>query len=141
MDAEKLRSYLGYRKAIKALSEEIEELYNPVSSISFQNYYKRTNRDTEGSTVRALRKIEARRDKLTQLLNEYLSASEEIEDWLENLHDPYAEAVIRNHFILGKTWSATAMKICGFDCGESMRHYVIRLLAKEEQEKTDNAVV
>ncbi|MBR6158129.1 MAG: hypothetical protein IKQ27_14320 [Lachnospiraceae bacterium] len=137
MDAEKLRSYLGYREAVKALSEEIEQLYNPVSSVSFQNYYKRTNKDTEGSTIRALRKVEARREKLTQLLNEYLSVSEEIEDWLENLHDPYAEAIIRHHFILGKTWSSTAVKLCGFDCGDTLRVYIHRLLKKEEQEKSD----
>lgn len=141
MNAEKLRNYLDYKKAIKALDEEIEQLYNPVSSISFQHYYNRSNKDSDGSTIRTLRRIERRKQELTLMLNEYIEISEEIENWLKNLHNPYAEAVIRNHFILGKTWSATAMKICGFDCGESMRHYVIRLLAKEEQEKSDNAVV
>jgi len=141
MDAEKLRNYLDYKKAIKALDEEIELLYNPVSSISFQHYYNRSNKDADGSTIRTLRRIERRKQELTLMLNEYIEISEEIENWLKNLHDPYAEAIIRHHFILGKTWSATAVKVCGFDCGDTLRVYIRRLLAKEEQEKSDDAVV
>ena len=128
MDAEKLRSYIGLKRCIIALQAEIEEQCNLLSSIRFQNY------DT-------MRMVEARREKLTKLLNEDVAVIKEIENWLDGLHDPYAESIIRHHFILGKTWSATAVKVCGFDCGDTLRVYIRRLLAKEEQEKSDDAVV
>ena len=128
MDAEKLRSYIGLKRCIIALQAEIEEQCNLLSSIRFQNY------DT-------MRMVEARREKLTKLLNEDVAVIKEIENWLDGLHDPYAESIIRYHYFLGLSWRTTALKVGGYVCGDTLRVYIRRLLAKEEQEKSDDAVV
>ncbi len=136
MTIEKLASYRPLQVAIESLNEEIEALYTPVSSISFDRYYKQTQRDTDGSTVRTLRKIEARREQLQMTLNHCIELTEEIENWLSGIPDQMVVSIVRYHYILGKTWVETSYKIYGhYGSANACRMTVKRYIASETKGK------
>ena len=135
MDLETLDKYRYYKKATETISTELEEMYNPVSSISFQYYYNKS-KDMTGSTIRTLRKVERQEERLQQMLGEYVDLAESVETWLADLNDPIAEIIVRNRYILGKTWGDVSNALYGHPGGMSAaRMYLIRLLEKENSKK------
>lgn len=132
MTIETLSEYRKLRTAIDALNEEIESLYNPVSSISFDRYYKQTTKDYRGSTVRALEKIEQRREALSKTLEKYTELAEQIEEWIDTIDDPMIESIVRYRYILGKSWNETSKKVYGkLGKADSCRMMVKRYIEKQ----------
>lgn len=110
MDLETLRRYQQYKAAAAALSDEIDSMYYRPSAASFE--YHADHADLTGPTVRTLDKIEIRKEKLRQLLADYVALAEEIEDWLETVEDPQIQAICRYRFILGKQWGEISKLVC-----------------------------
>lgn len=132
MTIETLSEYRKLRTAIDILNEEIESLYNPVSSISFDRYYKQTMKDSRGSTIRALEKIEQRREALSKTLDKYTELAEQIEEWIDTINDPMIESIVRYRYVLGKSWNETSRKVYGrFGKADSCRMMLRRYMEKE----------
>lgn len=140
MDMDTLRRYRSSKAAVEAIQEELEELYNPVKSLSFYHFYE-SSKDMTGSTVRTLRKVERQEERLREALEKYVDLAEEIETWIADLDDPMIETIVRQRIILGKSWANTFKAAFGYPGNVSTaRMMLTRYLDKETEKRNTDKV-
>ena len=130
MTIEKLERYCAISAEIDAIDEEIQTLYNPVSSPNGrENIGQRGNtpsNPTERSAFRIImlkEKVEAKRESLYELLDE-------IETWLGTLTDTEISAIIRWHYLLRLDWKRTNIKVYGYPNYDYSRKKISRYFQK-----------
>ena len=123
---EDLRRYRAIIATITSINAEIEAAYSTVSSPTPSEVVAgkssvRLAGDPVGS---ALHRIESLRRKQAKLLEE----KEAIETFVDGCTDDMAQAIMRMHFLAGKSWRKTAVAVYGYIYadGETCRKYVQR---------------
>lgn len=110
MTEEKLKNYFKLRSVIRSMMNEIESLHDTRHAITAINPY--ISGSHKSPVEHAIRKIITRENNLVKAIEEYAALGEEIEEWLQNVvTDPTTNAIIRQRFLLGKSWDATGKAI------------------------------
>ncbi len=131
MTLEELRQYQAIKESIKAIEAEIESLYYPISSPPMVSDGSGRSLSPSDPTARAFYRIEADRERLARKQEELTAQKERIDIWIDNLDDQHIAAIIRWHFLLGKTWRETCIKIYGYPDPDICRVAVKRYFEKE----------
>lgn len=123
---EDLRRYMAIKATIAALEAEIEAAYSTVSSpvpseIVAGKSSVRPAGDPVGSALRRAESLRRKQDKL-------IEEQEAIEAFVDNCEDQMAQAIMRLHFLAGKSWRQTAIVVYGYKYadGENCRMYIWR---------------
>ena len=123
---EDLRRYRSLVATLASIDAEIEAAYNSVSSPVPSEIIagKSSVRPAGDPTGSALRRVEALRRKKGTLEEE----KTRIEEFVDACDDRTAEAIMRLHFLAGKTWRQTAIIVYGYKYadGETCRMYIWR---------------
>ena len=101
-----------YRYAIseaQAIQQQIEQLYNTVRSPNLVSIGARGNTVSD-PTHAALTKIDELREELEEIQRGLAEQAKAIEEWLVTVPDYKSRAVVRWHFLLGKSWKETARR-------------------------------
>lgn len=117
MTIETLEQYRPMLSNIKALEDEIQSCYFPISSPNGKE-----NIGAGASSVRVPgRPTEEAFDRITDLKNVLIERQEEhqrilfeIEQWLRAINNVEIESIIRWRYLIGKTWSETNLKVYGY---------------------------
>ena len=123
---EDLRRYRAIVATIASIDAEIESAYSTVSSPTPSEVVAgRSSVRPAGDPVgSALHRVESLRRKQAKLLEE----KEAIEAFVDGCTDDMAQAIMRMHFLAGKSWRKTAVAVYGYIYadGETCRKYVQR---------------
>lgn len=117
MTIENLERYSGIVANIEAINEEIEVLYNPISS---PNGHTEPHGTTPSNpTERSALRIIKLKEQLEGYLAEMVEEREQIENWLEGVEDAEIQAIIRWRYLIPKrggksrTWAEVSLKVYG----------------------------
>ena len=128
---EDLRRYRAIIATITSIDAEIEAAYSTVSSPTPSEVVAgRSSVRPAGDPVgSALHRVESLRRKQAKLLEE----KEAIEVFVDGCTDDMAQAIMRLHFLSGRTWKQTAVQLYGYRYadGDACRMAVKRYLEKE----------
>ena len=123
---EDLRRYRAIVATIASIDAEIESAYSTVSSPTPSEVVAgRSSVRPAGDPVgSALHRVESLRRKQAKLLEE----KEAIEAFVDGCTDDMAQAIMRMHFLAGKSWRKTAVAVYGYIYadGETCRKYIQR---------------
>jgi hypothetical protein len=123
---EDLRRYRAIIATITSIDAEIEAAYSTVSSPTPSEVVAgRSSVRPAGDPVgSALHRVESLRRKQAKLVEE----KEAIEAFVDGCTDDMAQAIMRMHFLAGKSWRKTAVAVYGYIYadGETCRKYIQR---------------
>jgi hypothetical protein len=113
---EDLREYRAIQESIRAIEAEIESLYYPIGSPSLisDGAGRSSVRPVSDPTAEAFRRIEADRARLEVKRAELETLKVRVDEWLNSLEDNHIAAILRWHFILGKSWRETCVEVYGY---------------------------
>lgn len=128
MTIEALEHFRGMSAEVKAIQDEIDTLYSPVSSpVMSDSHAAAPSNPTEKSAMRIIelkKLIEHRQGKLSEEL-------EVIEKWLVTLDDYELCSIVRWHYLLGLSWKQTNIKVYGYPSYDYSRKRIRRYFGKE----------
>lgn len=136
MTYEDLKNYLGMKAEVHAVIEEIEYWETYVITVKYDRDGGSSNHESN-PTKQATDNLIMLREKLRNKRNELVQRTLDIEEWLDTLPDKELVAVIRNHFILGKTWRETTKKVYGFAAWSTSQMKVRDYFKKEKKNETN----
>ena len=123
---EDLRRYRAIVATIASIDAEIESAYSTVSSPTPSEVVagRSSVRPAGDPVCSALHRVESLRRKQAKLLEE----KEAIEAFVDGCTDDMAQAIMRMHFLAGKSWRKTAVAVYGYIYadGETCRKYIQR---------------
>lgn len=123
---EDLRRYRAIVATIASIDAEIESAYSTVSSPTPSEVVAgRSSVRPAGDPVgSALHRVESLRRKQAKLVEE----KEAIEAFVDGCTDDMAQAIMRMHFLAGKSWRQTAVAVYDYRYadGENCRKYIWR---------------
>lgn len=106
-----LYAYRNLCKEINAIQFQINDTALAVRSPSLGGMPHGT---TPGDpTARAALRIIELEDDLNRKSNEMIDQAKQIETWIDSINDHEIRAIIRYHFLSGKTWRETALAMYG----------------------------
>lgn len=121
-DLEELR-YLN--SEIKAVQQEIEEMYNTYRSPAFEKTGS-SPQHAGDPTADAARKIIDLQAKYNAMLNEMSDRRDRVNAWLLSLDDGEIKSIVRWHYLCGKSWKQTSGLVYGGRSNERNAYRVIR---------------
>ena len=123
---EDLRRYRAIVATITSIDAEIESAYSTVSSPAPSEVVagKSSVRPAGDPVGSALRRVDSLRRRQAKLVEE----KEAIEAFVDGCTDDMAQAIMRMHFLSGRTWKQTAVQLYGYRYadGETCRKYIQR---------------
>lgn len=131
MTVEKLESYKSLTAEMKAITLQIDSLYDTYRSPQLIS-------DGSSHSISVGSPIEAAVNKVLELRNVYEQKYEEaanllynIETWLSQIEDPEIRSIARFHYVLGYSWKMTNTAVCGYSSHYTARKRLMRYLGKE----------
>jgi len=117
MTIETLRQYRMIASNIEALENEIQSYYVPITSPNGRENVGGSSsvRVSGDPTAEAVNRILDLKDILIERQKEQQTMLYEIEQWLRGIEDIEIESIIRWHFLIGKTWADTNIKVFGYN--------------------------
>lgn len=129
MTIDKLEQYYGISSNIEAIEEEIQTLYNPVSSPNgrpMEGHGNTPSNPTERNAMKIIHlkeQCEAERERMYAML-------EEIEAWLPTVTDTEIVSIIRWKYLLRLDWKRVNMKVYGYPSYDYSRKRLRRYFDK-----------
>lgn len=131
MTLEELRKVRALKLNAEIIVEELNALYFPyVSPNAPKSEGQNPNRGSD-PTAQAYHKIQRKKQELERVRQEYTERVIEVEDWMRTIEDLEIVAIIRMHFLLGKTWRDTAKAVYGYAHRDTPRIRVERFMKGE----------
>lgn len=131
MTVEKLESYKSLTAEMKAITLQIDSLYDTYRSPQLIS-------DGSSHSISVGSPVEAAVNKVLELRNVYEQKYEEaanllynIETWLSQIEDPEIRSIARFHYVLGYSWKRTNTAVCGYPSHYTARKRLMRYLGKE----------
>lgn len=126
-----LKSFRGLSSELKALQEERDWLYYPVSS---------PNGKTDGihgsgpsdPTASAVRKIQQMDKRIFERQTEIAQRLSEILTWMDSIDDAEIRAMIHWYYLIGDDWAMTCAKVYGYKSNQACRKRVMRYFGYEK---------
>lgn len=130
MTVEKLESYKSLTAEMKAITLQIDSLYDTYRSPQLMS-------DAHSMSVGS--PVETAVNKVLELKTVYEQKYEEaanllyyIETWLSQIEDPEIRSIARFHYVLGYSWKMTNTAVCGYSSYYyTARKRLMRYLGKE----------
>ena len=115
MTIERLNQYRWIISNIKAITSEIDSFYEPIASPNGHQAVGggKSVMDVGDPTTNAVNRILELKEQLDREQRNLEGRIEEIHAWMELIMDLEVKAIIRRHFILGKTWMETSIETYG----------------------------
>ena len=120
-----VRNYRSRKAEIKAIAWQISDLYDTRRSVS-TILQRSGTRNRAGPVVKAVDKIIGLEDRLAETVEKYAAEGQEIEDWLQTLHDPTMATIIRARFMAGRSWSEVCNLVYNYPVESTCRTYYTR---------------
>lgn len=131
MTVEKLESYKSLTAEMKAITLQIDSLYDTYRSPQLIS-------DGSSHSISVGSPVEAAVNKVLELRNVYEQKYEEaanllynIETWLSQIEDPEIRSIARFHYVLGYSWKRTNTAVYGYSSHYTARKRLMRYLGKE----------
>ncbi|MCH4205179.1 MAG: hypothetical protein LKF53_02145 [Solobacterium sp.] len=122
-----LEEFRGLSSEYQAIQQEIESLYNPYCSPSFDSIGCHSENPVSPTERSAMLIIAKKADLETrqQNLGDKLII---IEDWLDTIPDSKSDirSIIRWHYLLNMNWIDTCLKVYGFRSKDTCRNKISR---------------
>lgn len=138
MNIEKLEQYSGITANIEALKEEINALYEPISSPN--GHTGEGHSSTPGApTERAAMRIIKLKEDLNWQTEQMLNLREEIETWLVTITDIEIQAIVRWRYLIpnregrARTWKDVNNRVYGYPDYWYSRNRLKRYLEREDK--------
>lgn len=133
MTIERLNEYRWIIENIKAITAEIDSFYEPIASPNGKQTVGggKSVMDVGDPTANAVNRILELKDQLDREQRNLEDRIEEIHAWMDLIMDLEVKAIIRRHFILGKTWMETSIETYGVQSRDYCRRKFYKF-------KTDN---
>ena len=131
MTIETLNDLKMQKNRIEVLKAEIEDAYNTYHSPQLGEYgFGKSSRTGSPVQVAAFQIIEMK-ERLQKEIDEYYKILEEVENWLLTLNDYEVTSIIRWHYLLGLSWSATGKKVFNRHDSNRPRKIIMRFFGRE----------
>lgn len=130
---DELKQYMALKAEKKQIEDQIEALYRSIRSARFGEIPSGSSIPGNPTERTAFRIIDLKQELEVKSLDLY-TKTKRIEKWLETVDDPEVRAIIRAHYILGKTWAKTAHEVYGYAI-ESNPRMVIKRYFKEKSRR------
>lgn len=132
MTVEKLESYKSLTAEMKAITLQIDSLYDTYRSPQLIS-------DGSSHSISVGSPVEAAVNKVLELRNVYEQKYEEaanllynIETWLSQIEDPEIRSIARFHYVLGYSWERTNTAVCGYPSYYCARKKIMRYFGREK---------
>lgn len=132
MTVEKLESYKSLTAEMKAITLQIDSLYDTYRSPQLIS-------DGSSHSISVGSPVEAAVNKVLELRNVYEQKYEEaanllynIETWLSQIEDPEIRSIARFHYVLGYSWQRTNVAVCGYPSYYAARKKIMRYFGREK---------
>ena len=130
MTVEKLESYKSLTAEMKAITLQIDSLYDTYRSPQLMSdggsHSMSVSSPTENSVGKILRLKETYQQKYEEAANLLY-----VETWLSQIEDPEIRSIARFHYVLGYSWQRTNTAVCGYPSYYTARKRLMRYLGKE----------
>ena len=113
MTIEKLEQYKGLTSEMKALSDQIDSLYDTYRSPQVMSNGSHSM-SASSPTESAVSKICKLKETYQQKYDEAADLLLQVENWLSQVEDPEIRSIIRFHYILNRSWQQTSTEIYGY---------------------------
>lgn len=127
---EDLRKYQSIKENLKAIQMELNALYYPVSSVPMTSDGSTRSSLPSSPTERAFFRIEAKKARLEAKQAELDDLIDRIDAFIDDIEDHHVAAIMRMHFVVGKSWRVTCMQIYGYPDPDICRMAVRRYMEK-----------
>ena len=121
---EKLKQYAAMQAEKTQIEDQIDALYRSISSPRLGESLGST--EPGNPTERTAFRIIEEKERLEQLSIELWQMTKKIEEWLQSLDDHEVRAIVRAHYINGKTWRQTAREVYGWADQDTPRKRIKR---------------
>lgn len=129
MTIETLEQYRGLIAEIKAMTAEINALYDVRKSPNGREPTE-TSSGPSAPTERAVARILELKEKQNAKRDEWERAVREIETWLDTVEDADIRSIVRWHYVLGYNWKRTSREVFGADNYYRARKKILRYFEK-----------
>lgn len=123
MTLDELRAYRSTLSNMKALEEEINSLYSPISSPTGHAMSGASGSEPGDPTAKAVHRILALKEKLEAEREKMNAQLVRIETWIAEVDDAEISAIVRWHFIVGRSWAETTQEVYGYRSEYSKRRF------------------
>ena len=130
MTLEELNKYRGMVVEINLIKDQINNLYNTYKSPSFTDVGLSSS-NAVSPVEKAVNKIQRLEGLYAEKLFELEKQTHQIEYWISSIDDPYIRAIIRSHYLLGKSWKDTSKLVYGYGNYYNARKVVYRYFGRE----------
>ena len=130
MTLEELNKYRGMVVEINLIKDQINNLYNTYKSPSFTDVGLSSS-NAESPVEKAVKRIQRLEGLYAEKLFELEKQTHQIEYWINSIDDPYIRAIIRSHYLLGKSWKDTSKLVYGYGNYYNARKVVYRYFVRE----------
>ena len=118
MQMKDLQAYYWQVKEIQAISDQITEIWrDPLMSHDSVSHSTSVSDPTHAVIV----KVDALQTRLTEKKDRLMEQTKLVEDWLDTIQDEKVRAIIRNHFMLGRSWRHTSKIVYGYATPEASK--------------------
>lgn len=132
---EDLRRYQSVKQNLKAIQIELDSLYYPVSSVPTASDGSGKPSQPSDPTRQAFYRIEDKKAQLEAKQAELVELIERIDCFVTNeVTDHHVAAIMRIHYIVGKSWRETCRLIYGYSDPAICRQAVKRYMEKNNDE-------
>ena len=104
---ERLMNYSHIQADIAAIRVQLQDLERPISSPNGKTDGGSGSTPGNPTERAAFRRMDLEAD-LKEVMDKLLRETREINDWIRTLNNVEVEAIIRWHFLNGKTWAETS---------------------------------
>lgn len=131
MTVEKLESYKSLTAEMKAITLQIDSLYDTYRSPQLMS--NGSHSMSAGSpTESAVNKVLELKTVYEQKYEEAANLLYNIETWLSQIEDPEIRSIARFHYVLGYSWQRTNVAVCGYPSYYAARKKIMRYFGREK---------
>ena len=132
---EDLQHYQGLKAEIKSIEYEIREIYvqspGPREVVGGASSVPSSG----DPTARKAMRIIERRERLEARLRELEEMTDRIEMFIDTMEDHHKAAIMRWHFIQGKSWRETCSEVYGYPNPDTCRMEISRYFKAKERKR------
>ena len=129
MTIKQLQDYYWQIKEIQAIQEQIKEIWDD-PLVSHEHISRGTG--VSDPTRAWSNRIDGLRDKLSDKKLQLESETQDVEAWVETIRDPKVSLIIRQHFLLGKTWKQTSKIVFGYATADASKMVFNRFMSEQK---------
>lgn len=114
MTVEKLESYKSLTAEMKAITLQIDSLYDTYRSPQLMSDGGSHSMNVSSPTESAVVKILKLKKTYQQKYDEAADLLLQVENWLSHVEDPEIRSIIRFHYMLNRSWQQTSIEVYGY---------------------------